>query len=181
MAGITGLAGGGFPPHGSTALSTGDGASSNPPIPLGTVAYGSTGEKYVYGRGTNSTAQTAGTWVVFDGGFGSPALTSTGAGPTSSGGSKLGVTVGGSTGSTVGVSTSQYCWYAVGGVVKAHCGSTAAGSGEVGSRLYLSTTVAGAATPSSTPQTVQGAEIQAGNSTTVFEYVLLNDPFLSAT
>ena len=53
--GLVSLVGGGMPPFDSTATSTGDGTSTNPPIALGSRALDSSGGEYVLCR-TASTA-----------------------------------------------------------------------------------------------------------------------------
>lgn len=167
---LTALVGGGIPAFDSTMLSTGDGLSTNPPHVLGTLASDSSGGVYVMGRGTGSTAQKQGCVVTLDSsvGVGCARLPTT-AGITSTAGGAIGITKGGSTNSTVGVSTSQYCWYQVYGPGEVLGGSTSLGGG---TRLYLSTATVGAVTTSSgsnpgAPAAISGLVLTSSNASSI--------------
>lgn len=167
--GLTGLVGGGMAPFASTATSTGDGTSTNPPIAVGAVAVDSSGGRYFMGR-VGSTTQVIGSWVTLNSsiGFGFTVLTSTGASMSS--GAALGVAM------STANSTQQYAWYQTYGPAIALGASTAAAAG---GRLWQSTTQAGAASASSGGTGFQGVQLTSSNASSLWN-VFLSEPHMIA-
>ena len=159
--GLVALLGGGAPPFASTATSTGDGTSTNPPCTLGTRAVDSSGGEYVLCR-TASTGAADGTLHTINSSIGYfhavivPAS-------TASSGSVLGVN------HVTSGSTANYAWFQVYGASTILGASTTGGAG---SRLWGSTATAGAVLGSSGGLPLVGIQTTSSNASSLWNAFL---------
>ena len=160
--GLTGLVGGGVPAFASTLTSTGNGASTVAPHPVGTQAVDSSGGIYVLAR-LASTASPPGSLHSINSSIGTGHAVVV---PISTGttGSVLGVKMVSS-----GGSTDMYAWFQVYGPGTVLGGSSA---GAAGSRLFASTVTAGAVETSSGGLAIDGIQTTSSNASSLWNVFL---------
>ena len=159
---LVGLAGGGFPAHDASFVSTVQGH------PLGTRAHDSSGGEYIYMR-ASSAALTVGQVVVLTGATFQAVVASSAASISTVQGSLLAVAV------SSGGSTANFMWAQTHGPALVLGDSTAAGTGVT---LFTRTTVAGALSVPTTGVRLSGAHIMSSNASSLWN-VYLNAPRFS--